>query len=122
MIEAIKIDTLRRGHNRQSIGVSEESEWITISSLIQRIEDWYYQIKKLKYNIEVFNLRSDSFSCDSLFEFLVHCKKIEDANLKYPIIINNEWQVIDGRHRICKAILQGDKEIDAIQILDSTII
>lgn len=122
MLEPIEIDLKRWGYNRQTVWVTEDSEGITIPQLIQKIEDWYYQTKKLKYNIEAFNLRTDSFDCNNLFEFLVHLKMTENSNLKYPIIINNQWQVIDWRHRICKAILQGKKELDAIQILDDTVI
>lgn len=120
MLKNIELDLLRWGYNRQT--VSNENEEIDIPSLIQKIKDWFYETKKFKYNIEAFNLATDNFKCDNLFEFLVHYKLTENAELKYPIIINNQWQVIDWRHRICKAILKWKKEIDAIQILDSTII
>jgi len=120
MLEAIKEDLKRWGHNRQSVWNWDES--IDIPTLLQKIEDWYYKTKEIKYNIEAFNLGTDNFECSDLFEFLVHHELVKNANLKYPIIINNKWQVIDWRHRICKAILEWKKEIKAIQIMDSPVI
>lgn len=120
MLETIELELLRWWHNRQKI--KDEENEINISSLLQRIKDWVYKTKKLKYNIECFNLETDSFDCLDLFDFLLHYKLVENAELKYPIIINNKWQVIDWRHRICKAILQWKKEIEAIQILDNSVI
>ena len=102
--------------------VWEEDESIAIATLINRIEQWYYQTRKIDLSIDIYNLKTDGFKCDNLFEFLTHYELVKNSDLNYPVIINNEWQVIDGRHRICKAILKWDKKIKAIQILDSTVI
>lgn len=120
MIELIEKDLLRWGYNRQSVWEWDDN--IDILSLLQKIEDWYYETKKIKFNIEVYNLATDGFECNNLFDILLHYKLIENADLKYPIIINNHWQVIDWRHRICKAILKWKKEIDAIQIMCDKVI
>ena len=34
-----------------------------------------------------------------------------DADLKYPIILDDDGYVMDGRHRITKALFQGKKSI-----------
>src|SRR5262245_22336763 len=36
-----------------------------------------------------------------------HIKLIEDADLSYPIILSASGRVMDGRHRVAKAALQG---------------
>ena len=102
--------------------LKDEDESIAIATLINRIEQWYYQTRKIDLSIDIYNLKTDGFKCDNLFEFLTHYELVKNSDLNYPVIINNEWQVIDGRHRICKAILKWDKKIKAIQILDSTVI
>ena len=51
----------------------------------------------------------------TLREIARHCKKINDASLKYPIILNADGSLMDGGHRLCKAILQGRKTIKAVQ-------
>ncbi len=48
-------------------------------------------------------------------EIARHCKKINNASLKYPIILNADGSLMDGGHRLCKAILEGYKTIKAVQ-------
>ena len=46
---------------------------------------------------------------------LVHVRLIEEADLSYPIIVSASGAVMDGMHRVAKAVLQGRQEIDAVQ-------
>lgn len=45
-----------------------------------------------------------------------HARDIHDADLRYPIILSPDGEVLDGMHRICKAHLLGLLEIDAVQL------
>ena len=45
-----------------------------------------------------------------------HCIKIQHADLSYPILLGPAGQVIDGSHRLAKALLEGHDSIDAIRI------
>lgn len=118
MLEAINNNVKNWDWKSQTVW----EEKFSIPNLINKIEQGYHKTRKLKLNLDIYNLKVDSFECNNLFNFLTHYKLVEKANLKYPVIINSEGQVIDWRHRICKAILKGIKEIDAIQIIDSPII
>jgi hypothetical protein len=51
-------------------------------------------------------------SWDSLLE---HKRLIEEADLSYPIILSASGEVMDGRHRIAKAALNGASEILAVR-------
>ena len=42
-----------------------------------------------------------------------HIKRIRDANLSYPIFVTGEHNIIDGAHRISKALLLNKKTISA---------
>ena len=42
-----------------------------------------------------------------------HHKRIMDADLSYPIFVRADNDLIDGAHRLCKAILTGKKTINA---------
>lgn len=44
-----------------------------------------------------------------------HCQRINDASLKRPIILNADGSLMDGGHRLCKALLAGHKTITAVQ-------
>lgn len=44
-----------------------------------------------------------------------HAKLINEADLSYAIILDAHGRVMDGMHRICKAVMIGTSEIDAVQ-------
>ena len=44
-----------------------------------------------------------------------HARLIEDVDLSYPIILGHDGRVMDGMHRIAKALLQGQETIRAVQ-------
>jgi hypothetical protein len=46
---------------------------------------------------------------------LKHMKRILDADLNYPIILNADGLIMDGAHRACKAILQNLKTVKVVQ-------
>jgi len=56
-------------------------------------------------SLEVVDLSVYTFKTPDLLQFMVHMKLIEKASLDFPIIISKEGQIVDGRHRLCKAIL-----------------
>lgn len=73
---------------------------ISISSIKEINENYWYEI-------------GDSEpTCASLIE---HMKLVNDVNLDYPIILCKDGRIMDGMHRICKAIILGEKEIKVFQ-------
>jgi hypothetical protein len=44
-----------------------------------------------------------------------HARLIEDVDLSYPIILGVDGRVMDGMHRIAKALLVGRETISAVQ-------
>ena len=44
---------------------------------------------------------------------LYHIKRIEKADLNYPILLDPDGCIIDGWHRIAKAVLNEDLTIKA---------
>src|SRR5688500_14412677 len=48
-------------------------------------------------------------------ELLEHVKLMDEADLSYPIILAADGAVMDGRHRIAKAIRAGLTYIEAVQ-------
>lgn len=45
-----------------------------------------------------------------------HCKRILDADLSYPVILDPRGYVLDGVHRIGKAMLAGQSTVRAVRI------
>ncbi len=46
---------------------------------------------------------------------LEHIQLIEQCDLSYPIILDSAGRVMDGMHRVCKALLQGVDAVPAVQ-------
>lgn len=48
-------------------------------------------------------------------EFVMHMQAVLDADLSYPIIIDEDGEIMDGRHRIMKCLLNGHSTIKAVR-------
>jgi hypothetical protein len=46
---------------------------------------------------------------------LEHIRLINEVDASYPIILGADGRVMDGMHRVAKALLQGRREIEAVQ-------
>ena len=50
-------------------------------------------------------------------EVVDHARLINECDLAHPVILSNDGRVMDGMHRICKALLVGLDEIEAVRFL-----
>lgn len=48
-----------------------------------------------------------------------HMQLVQAADLKYPVILCAEARVMDGMHRICKALMQGQEYVNAVKFLET---
>ncbi|HEX4198781.1 MAG TPA: hypothetical protein VHZ26_15190 [Caulobacteraceae bacterium] len=46
-----------------------------------------------------------------------HARRIQDADLAYPIILSADGRLMDGGHRVAKAYLRGDTDIAAVRFV-----
>ncbi|MBT8092249.1 MAG: hypothetical protein KJN77_04375 [Gammaproteobacteria bacterium] len=58
----------------------------------------------------------DSPTCRSL---LKHMQLIDEADLGYPIILDQDGRVMDGMHRVCRAVREGKDSILAVRFATS---
>jgi hypothetical protein len=56
----------------------------------------------------------DSGKC-SLRDMLMHIRAALDADLSYPIILDEDGVLMDGRHRIIRALFNGAETIKAVR-------
>ncbi|HET7550821.1 MAG TPA: hypothetical protein VFK04_06000 [Gemmatimonadaceae bacterium] len=49
---------------------------------------------------------------------VAHVQLLDAAELTYPIILAADGAVMDGRHRVAKALREGRSSIDAVQFLE----
>ncbi len=73
------------------------------------------------FDIEIDSIPEVEMNCwfesrePSLREIARHTKRIVDADLNYPVILNEEGALMDGGHRICKALTLGQTTVAAVQ-------
>ena len=44
-----------------------------------------------------------------------HCRRINETDPRYPLIINDNGQLMDGGHRLARALLEGQKTVKAVR-------
>jgi len=52
---------------------------------------------------------------DNFRDVIYHFNQVNNVNLKHPIILNDVGCIIDGFHRIVKAIIEGKETIKAVR-------
>lgn len=73
-------------------------------------------------DFEVFEIRVADIFLDyqapndnTLHDFIKHCKRMVNADLKYPIILSPCNFILDGKHRVARAILEEEEFIKAVR-------
>jgi hypothetical protein len=46
-----------------------------------------------------------------------HARLMLDSDLAFPIILSSDGRVMDGMHRVCKALLENRTEIEAVRFV-----
>lgn len=69
-----------------------------------------------KLPLAAVNLAGMPWHIADLDTYIWETKRVMNTDLKYPIILDDYGRICDGYHRVCKAILEGKSEIDAIRI------
>lgn len=82
----------------------------SVQRLIQLSKDFQVMIVPLDhlnvyYTYEKLTLR----------EMVMHMQAVNDADLSKPIILDEDNDIMDGRHRVMKALLLGKKTIKAVR-------
>lgn len=61
-----------------------------------------------------YNYEGDTPTCRSL---LGHMQLIDEVDLSYPIILNQDGRLMDGMHRICRAVREGKESMPAVRFV-----
>ena len=44
-----------------------------------------------------------------------HARLMQECDFDYPVILSSDGRVMDGMHRICKALLLGHADVEAVR-------
>lgn len=84
------------------------------STLVNWCKEKEYTTFKLP--LAAIDLYQMPWELHTIDDFIWHCKRMDDVDTEYPIILDNYGRICDGFHRVCKAIIDNKTEIDAIRI------
>lgn len=56
-----------------------------------------------------------TYSKLTLREMVMHMTAVQEADLSYPIILDEDGELMDGRYRIMRAMLEGRPTIKAVR-------
>ncbi len=51
----------------------------------------------------------------TLRDMVMHMRAVNEADLSFPIILDEDGDIMDGRHRLMRALLTGAKTIKAVR-------
>lgn len=54
-----------------------------------------------------------------LRDMVMHMRAVNEADLSFPIILDEDGEIMDGRHRIMKAMLTGQETIKAVRFVEN---
>lgn len=80
----------------------------SVPRLVQLSQD----LPTITVPLDALNLNCTEYVCN-MREMVMHAKQIASADMAYPIILDEDGEIMDGRHRIMHALLNGHTEIDA---------
>lgn len=99
--------------------------WTTLSGQCASVDDEQWNVARLvkaaeEQGLPVFDYDLRAFNSAHKYnftwhEFAAHMRKVQDADLCYPIILHPNGTVMDGVHRIVKAIVAGFDTVKVVQ-------
>lgn len=99
-------------HTKQRFEDRDKNVFWSVMRLIDLSKDLEVFELPLKA-LNIYNMYPESIV--DMHSFIAHIKQILKADLNYPIILDAEGYVMDGRHRIAKAILEEKESIKAVR-------
>jgi hypothetical protein len=99
-------------------------QWFTPENQTAQIGRHHWSVSRLHHLVKgmpVIELPIDGINVWHNYEkltmrkFVMHMKAVMDADLKYPIILDEDGEIMDGRHRLMKAMYLGKKTIKAVR-------
>jgi len=109
----VKIDKIwdHAGRCRYERTVDGERETWIVANLWEQAKDLPVQEMPMSALI----LWSLHPKVKTMRDFVAHMKDVLEADISYPIILDEDGWVMDGRHRIAKALLEGHEKIKFVR-------
>lgn len=105
----VKIDKKWNSISDQKVEADDGKVWMVVD-LIERAKDLPVKdipIDHLAIDFNIGGMR--------VRDFVAHMKLVLEADMSYPVILDDEACLFDGRHRVAKALLEGHETIKTVR-------
>lgn len=83
---------------------------------VARIVDMCKDLPVFEAPLQAFDLSYSIWQNYTIFDLAFHIKAVNEANLDYPIILDWNGAIADGRHRLLKALVLGHTTIKCVRM------
>ena len=97
----------------ESSFVDGDNKW-SATSLYDAVK--VQNLKSFDIPLAAINLDGLPFSVDTIHSFIFQMNRVQNCDTSIPIILSDKGLILDGWHRICRAILDGDRKIQAYRL------
>ncbi len=90
------------------------NDWWYVRDLIEKSKDfpvYDIDIASIDFGVMPWNLKS-------IYDLVQHAIRINDCFLEHPVILSPTGWIMDGWHRVVKAVIQGEKTIKAVRFME----
>lgn len=120
-------------HTGKSLNLKKKKEEEEELNESFKIKNTYHEGKKVWYaetlmnaskglpvkNLPITNKLLDTkieWTLNTFFDFKNHLERIKNCDLKYPVIVGPKGHIIDGYHRLMKAVMLNHKTIKYVKL------
>ena len=96
--------------SEQAVTINGDEYSVAVCVLASR------NLKPFQLDIKGMYLDYHAPCSDDFLDFIEHIKRVKAADLDFPIIISPNGVIVDGRHRLAKALLDGNNTIKVVQL------
>ena len=82
-------------HRLGRLAVDINPDLVSIASIAEVDEDYWFKGGQLP-------------TCRAV---VAHMRLVNECDLSYPILLSDDWRVMDGMHRVAKALLHGQTHV-----------
>ena len=80
--------------------------------LYEKVKEHNLKAEKVKLrHLDLSHLPWQSGAIQNMDCFIYHAVRVQGCDTSIPIVMRQDGQIIDGWHRVAKAVLEGKKEI-----------
>lgn len=83
---------------------------------VARLIDMCKDLPVFEAPLQAFDLSYHPWQDYTIFDLAYHVKAVNDADLSYPIILDWNGSIADGRHRLIKALILGHTTIKCVRM------